>query len=72
MNRASKESSASNSTGWHLTSQRRVLEFTRTLAGPTIPAVSGGVTARFAGAIPDLGVTLDAVYYTRGRMSSWT
>jgi hypothetical protein len=35
--------------------QRRVLEFARTLAGPTIPAVSGEVTARFAGAIPEDG-----------------
>jgi hypothetical protein len=33
--------------------QRRVLEFARTLAAPTIPGVSGEVTARFAGAIPE-------------------
>jgi len=43
--------------------QRRVLEFARTLAAPTIPGVSGEVTARFAGAIPegDLAIISSAI-----------
>jgi hypothetical protein len=49
-----KQSSASDSTDWGPLSSRRVLEFPRTLAAPTIPGVSGEVTARFAGAIYEI------------------